>query len=440
MTGKTGIPAYLNIYSVARGLRRVERPLLASLALWALGGAILASPGAARARDRKPRNPAGPAVPSSISGSDRALGEEADGSAVARGRTSTSAEEDYSRAIPLLRARDWERSIPFLRSALGKDPESAPITLDLARALAFTGHRVEALRLLNPLLSRESGAVRESLIRRIRLLSTLFLKNEDFQIHQDGVNLMLLHKYKPARERLERALEREPGNVEVLTRLGQCLELDGDHDAAIQRLREAQSLNPYEPEIHLWAGRAMERAGDPRGALVELRAAGKELPSSELAAIWIAEALEAQGRPDRAIESLESDLRRYPTHVQSLIAESRLRLQDSSAGDIQSAWMARKDLQLALSRLEPYLAGGLDGNARPDFGGGLVVDLRPPEADLRKEIDHLMSEAQSRIDAARSQDAGSLGPREHRGDQEAGSPPLRQRFSIDTTLRSVGPV
>lgn len=383
------MPAYLNSYSVTRGSRGVERPLRLVFPLLVLGAAIYACPGLAH-----PPDPGAPAVAGGaveLAGTDGTSPDEPSSAAF------TSSDEDYAQATVFLRTRGWERAIPLLRSAAGKDPGSLPILLDLSRALAFTGHREEALGLLGPLPRRERGSARATLVQRIRLLSRLFLTNSDFQLYQDGLNLVLLGKYKPAKDRLERALDQEPGNVEVLTRLGQCLELDGDHEGAVRRLRQAGSLDPYEPEIHLWLGRALAKRGDAGDSLVELRAAIKDLPGSETAVLWLAETLESQGQKDRALQALEEDLRRHPTHVRSLILESRLKLQDSPSNDSRTGWTVRKNLQLALSRLQPYF----DGNPDPDEGldpvGSLGVDLRPSEGDLRKEIDHWMGEAESRI-------------------------------------------
>jgi tetratricopeptide (TPR) repeat protein len=142
----------------------------------------------------------------------------------------------------------------------------------------------------------------------------MFLSNESFQGYQDGVNLLNNGKFRPARDRFEKALGQEPDNVEILIRIAQCLLLEQDEDSAAERLKLARKLNPFEPEIRLWLGRAMHRRGELRKAIAELRVAHQELKGSELAPTWYAEALLASGQRASAISVLEKDVQEYPFH------------------------------------------------------------------------------------------------------------------------------
>jgi tetratricopeptide (TPR) repeat protein len=316
--------------------------------------------------------------------------------------------DEYAEGKQLMRDRKWVEAVVLLRSALKKNPRSAAIETDLARALAYSGRREEALAVLSQMINRKSGAAQKELIQRARVLSRLFLTNTNFQVHQDGVNLVLSGKYRAAREKFEKALEADPANVETLTRLGQCLVLDGDVDSAAERLRMARRLNPYEPEIHLWLGHALHERGEMREALLELKSAYQELASSEAAAIWYAEALFSAGQKQAAVQVLEDDLKRHPNHVAGLVTLSRYRLMSASASDSAMAWQARKDLQLALSRIPLYLPHSSDSattatsSVSPaqsiDPMGDLALELRRPEADLKRDIEKLMEEADSRID------------------------------------------
>jgi predicted Zn-dependent protease len=316
--------------------------------------------------------------------------------------------DEYSEARQLMHDRKWVEAVVLLRSALKKNPRSSPIETDLARSLAYSGRREEALTVLSQMINRKSGAAQKELILRARVLSRLFLTNATFQVHQDGVNLVLIGKYRAAREKFEKAIEGDPANVETLTRLGQCLILDGDVDSAAERLRMARRLNPYEPEIHLWLGHALHERGEMHEALAELKSAYQDLSYSELAALWYAEALYSSGQRQAAIQVLDDDLRRHPNHIAGLIALSRYRLVSASATDSAVAWQARKDLQLALSRIPLYVPSATDTvtpasssvpNARAiDPMGDLALDLRRPEAELKREIEKLMEEADGRIE------------------------------------------
>ncbi|MFL5815270.1 MAG: tetratricopeptide repeat protein [Bdellovibrionia bacterium] len=330
--------------------------------------------------------------------------------------------DEYAEGKQLMHDRKWVEAVVLLRSALKKNPRSTTIETDLARALAYSGRREEALAVLSQMINRKRGAgqkellgrqalvARYALVQRARVLSRLFLTNTTFQVHQDGVNLVLSGKYRAAREKFEKALEVDPANVETLTRLGQCLVLDGDVDSAAERLRMARRLNPYEPEIHLWLGHALHERGEMREALLELKSAYQELSSSEAAAVWYADALYSSGQKQAAVQVLEDDLKRHPNHVAGLVTMSRYRLMSASVTDSAIAWQARKDLQLALSRIPLYLPHPTDGSTVAassvsppqaiDPMGDLALELRRPEADLKRDIEKLMEEADSRIDGS----------------------------------------
>lgn len=299
---------------------------------------------------------------------------------------------DYFETRKLMSEGKWEEAIIVLRSLLRKSANSQNVALDLVRALSFSGRREEALSTLEQVLSRLRGEKRQVLIRRMKVLSRLFFTHSAFQIYQDGLNLMLSKKYRAARERFDRVLEQEPDNVEVLTRMGQCLILDGDFDSAAERLRLARRLNPFEGEVRLWLGRALEQRGETREAVVELREAFRELEGSERAPIWYAEALNSLGERGAAIQVLEQDVKSDPMHVASLVTLARFKVL-SSKGREKELWSARKDLQLALSRMERYHAPGF-----PRTESELGIDLRKPADEMKLEIDKILLQIEGRLE------------------------------------------
>jgi len=285
------------------------------------------------------------------------------------------AHSDYAEAKALLNQHKWEEGAIVLRTVLKKSPEFFPAAMDLARALAYQGRREEALTLLGQTAARQSGARKLAVTIRVGVLARMFLAQKDFQIYQEGLNLLAQRKYRPALERFEKALGTEPDNVEILTRIGECLVLDGDFDSAAERLRLAKRLDPYEPEVSLWLGRALHQRGELKDAVAELKLAYVGLPTSERAPIWYSEALLSAGNRKAAVQVLESDAQSQPFHLSGILTLARMRTEVFHDGS-DTLWSARKDLQVALSRLPEYSATEFS-HSESELG----VELKEPGAE-----------------------------------------------------------
>ena len=321
--------------------------------------------------------------------------------APARGAEGASGPED---ARSLVKNRKWAEAAIVFKDLLKKEPGQTSIAIELSESLVYAGRREEALGVLSDAISRERGANREILIRRLRVLSRVFVASASFQTYQDGLNLAATRKYRPAREKFERALMDEPANIEILVAIGQCLVLESDFDSAAERLKLARRLNGYEPEVRLWLGRAMAQRGELDEAIGDLKIAAAGLPRSELAPVWLGEALFSIGQRPAAIATLEADVRDHPFHLQSLMTLAQLRIQTvaSVAGaaapvssrDRQPVMEARKDLQLAQSRLTGY--GSAEAGVAPE--SELSLWIRPAPEDLKTEIDKLFKRVEGRLE------------------------------------------
>jgi thioredoxin-like negative regulator of GroEL len=312
--------------------------------------------------------------------------------AIGWGELNWVALSDYEEARDLLTKKKWPEAAIILRSVLSKDPDYAPAAIELSEALFYSNRREEGLGVLSQVALREKGERRTAIIRRLGVLSRAFVSSTDFQSFQDGLNLMANHKYRNARERMDRVLREEPANVEILLRLGQSLVMDNDWDSAAERLKVAKRLNPYEPEVRLWLGRAMHQRGELGEAVDELRLARQELPGSELAPMWLAEALASLGQRDQALTVLEQDITQYPLHVQSLLLLATIRIAEPHPGRA-TLMDARTKLQLAQSRLEEYLAAD---SSR--FEGELGLDLRKAQDEIKAELQRLFQRVEGRLD------------------------------------------
>jgi tetratricopeptide (TPR) repeat protein len=309
----------------------------------------------------------------------------------------TLGDSDYAEARAFIKKKKWAEAVVVLRSLLRHSPGNTPASIDLATVLVYLGRTEEALSTLSSVISKEPTDLRERVIQRLKVVSKLFLTKETFQIFQDGVNLLRTQKYHAARERFEKALEVEPGNVEILTRLAQCQVLDGDADSATEKLRLATRLNPYEPEIKLWLGRALHQRGDLTTAIEELREVQSSLDASELAPLWLAEAYSSAGQKALAIQVLIDDTKVQPLHLMSLLSLAKFQMQGSSR-EVQNLWEARKNLQLAMSRLADYTSSP-DPQQESDLG----LPLRKSAPDLTAEITKQLALVQSRLDEGADQ-------------------------------------
>jgi len=294
-------------------------------------------------------------------------------------------------ATQFIQKRKWNDAIQILRPLFKAEPHSISIAVDLATALAHVGEREEALNLLTPLVERVKGNQRLALLRRIRALSCLFLTNKTFQVFQDGMNLFLMKKYRSSRERFEKALSVERDNIEVVIRLGQSLVLDSMPEKAMEYFKTALRLNPYELEAKLWLGRILYLKGNSTNAVSELRGAFDQLAGSELASVWLAEALNASGQVNAALRILDHDIKTSPLHVMSLLTAARLRVQTPHANS-QVLWLARKNTQLAMSRLPEYFSHLL---SRREID--LSLDPFQSESEVMAEAQRLMQLVEIRL-------------------------------------------
>jgi thioredoxin-like negative regulator of GroEL len=306
--------------------------------------------------------------------------------------SSEAQETTLAEAKKLVERKKWTEAVVVYRALLKNEPNSLPVVGGLSTALTYTGHREEALNLLNQQTSNISESEKLSVVRRIKVLSKLFLTNETFRIYQEGLNLLLSMKYRNAKERFQKALAEEPDNVEILTRLGQSHMKEEENGIAVSRLSEAKKLNPYEPQVHLWYGRALHMAGKSAEALPELKSAASDLIGSETATVWVAECMYSLGQVNPSIKVLTNDAKTFPLHLQSLILGAKYKFQMTNS-DRQVLWSARKDLQLAMSRIE--LA---HSENHLKFEEDLSLDLRRSPEETKSEIQKLMLQVQNRLE------------------------------------------
>ena len=305
----------------------------------------------------------------------------------------------------------WTEARDCYLDIIKRDSGSVTIWVGLATSLTYLGHREEALKRLSQAVNYVKSSQKAQLFTRIRVLSRLFLTNTTFQTYQDGLILLTSRKFKPAQEKFEKALSEEADNVEVLMRMGQSTLLDGSPKQALIHFKLAKQLDPFDPEIRLWLGRALQSRGNTGEALVELKEAHYSLKDSgkdsakgssrdsgkisETAALWYADSLASSGQIGTALRILSQDSKSNTSHLYSLLAAAKLRTQ-ASRSDASSWNLARKDLNLALKRLEQAKISDSASSSQIQDNPALAQDKTPEEIKVEilgflKQIDQLRS-------------------------------------------------
>jgi len=269
---------------------------------------------------------------------------------------------DYERAHQLVVQQKWAEALPLLKALHEEAPASTLVGTDLAQTYIRLNRREEALVLLK----------KYGLVKQASVVARSFLTQESYKLYQEGLNLLETKSYRSAKERFEKALERDQNHLEILLRLGQSEILDGNADAGLKALERLAKIYGAQPEATLWEGKAYSMKGEGEKATRLLRDALRALPTSESAPIWLAETLYANGQKASAVAELEADLKKNPQHVQALLTLARLKL--SAAADAAQIQEVQKDLQVAHSRLERY-----SSPKQKRFESDLGVELRDPE-------------------------------------------------------------
>ncbi len=261
--------------------------------------------------------------------------------------------EKYLEAKKLLKGKKWAEAAIILRKVVNDQPGFLPGVIDFSRALLYSDRREEAIGALKDALQNTRGQQKDILIRRIRVVSGIFIKSENFQVFQDGMHFLKTEQYSRAKDIFKKLSTKEPKNIVVSIRLGQSHLMDGNVKGAIDLFKEARGINPFEPEISLWLGRGLMESGYIDESLEELETAQKKLKNSERAVFWLAESLIRKGRIKQAGELLMEDIKKNPFHISIIVKSVELEMGEAML-TLRHLFVLRKRLQLALSRLNSF--------------------------------------------------------------------------------------
>jgi len=280
-----------------------------------------------------------------------------------------------------------------LRELRDQNPQEISTAYALASVLTRLGQRTEAVHFLQQLAEQSQGLERARIISKSLILSRTFVTNGSFERFQEALSAFLAKKYRIAQDKFERVLIDEPQNCEVLIKLGQCLTLEDEIEGAIEKFLMAKAINPLDSEVSLWLGKAYLALSNSKDALQEFKSLDAKLRLTEVAVLALAEAQVLAGAPSLALKTLHAELEKNPFHVQALWYSAKIKLLLLKP-EHDGLWSARKDLQLALSRLASY-----DSMERPEWE--LTSGVYRTSSELKLEIQTLFEQVQSKIEESR---------------------------------------
>jgi hypothetical protein len=145
--------------------------------------------------------------------------------------------------------KDWPSVVLLLQPKKGQNFEH---DLVLAKALLSLERRQEALKLLASLQETRRD---ERVTKLFQSAGSIFFAQETSTLYYEALELIKDLKFPDAKERLEQALVKEPGQVLLLTRLIQMQLALGQRDPAAANLKIAQASTPSSNDLRLFAAK-----------------------------------------------------------------------------------------------------------------------------------------------------------------------------------------
>lgn len=213
-----------------------------------------------------------------------------------------------------LQKKDWPELVAILKPIQGQNFEH---DLTLGKALLYLERRPEALALAIKLYgSRKDERARSFL----ELAGTIFFNQETSSLYYEGIRLISILKFTEAKERLELALGKEPGQILVITRLVQVEIALGLKDAASQHLKLAQEGAPYSQELRLFGAKlALESEDQDMDWGREFTPLKSLMMQNQVTATFWYESLKRSKKTNELSSLAEGLLRQHPSWTYALV-------------------------------------------------------------------------------------------------------------------------
>lgn len=191
--------------------------------------------------------------------------------------------------------RDWPEIIESLKPKEGQNFEQ---DLQLVKAFVFLERRIEAQSTLRLWLNSK---YRDRAIQQLDQVSSLFFSQEVSNQYFEAVRLASVRNWGEAKEVLEPAYQKEPGNLQLLLRLMQVYWQMGLKSSFEEKVKQALEIHPEHPAVNAFAARWELDQDEPKAALKRLLNQKPWSQQFELPSLWTCEALAAVKRSSEVL-------------------------------------------------------------------------------------------------------------------------------------------
>lgn len=209
----------------------------------------------------------------------------------------------------LLQQKDWPGLVLLLKP---KEGQNFDHDLILSKAYLQLERRSDAQKLLGKWL-HEDTKYEYLAQKQLDLTSNLFFNQETSNFYFDAVRLISIRKWADAKERLDQAVLKEPGNLLLISRLVQVQIQLGQKEPATEQIAAGLDLNPNQRELQVFSARLDLDNEEERDAQRTLLSQKSWIFEHELPTLWYFESLYALKRSSEILSMQKGILKVHPS-------------------------------------------------------------------------------------------------------------------------------
>ena len=247
--------------------------------------------------------------------------------------------------------KDWPSLILLLKPERGQNFEQ---DLILARAYLSLERRYEAIELLNEMLENHKD---ERAFKLRDLASTQFFNQDTANLYYEAIRYMGDLRWPEAKDKLEQALAKEPGQGLVLVRMVQISLILGSKDLE-EHLRAAQEVFPSSVELKVYSARAKFLADGAKETYHLFLGMKDMLLQNDVTTEWWLEVLSKMAKTSEVAVLEKLLIKNHPhwSYSLSLFLRAEVRVPYSFLGTVSTTMVDQLEKNLKdASKIKPEL-------------------------------------------------------------------------------------